>query len=149
MRVILQEKIANLGNVGDQVKVKAGFARNFLLPKGKVLIANEANIAEVEKRREELNRLAAERLAAAKQRAEQFAGVVVTISAQASEEGKLYGSIGPREVAEAAVAAGHTLEKREVTLPEGPIRYTGEFDVTVTLDSDVTALIKVVVEAGE
>ena len=146
MRVILEEKVANLGNVGDLVTVKPGYARNFLLPYGKAVTATEENIKVFETRRVELEKLAAERLAAAQARAESLATVSVTIETQAAEEGKLYGSIGPRDIAEAAVKAGIALEKSEVDLPEGPIRMTGEYDVHLNLYSDVTGSIKVIVK---
>ena len=147
MKVILQERVTNFGNVGDSVNVRAGFARNFLLPRGKAVQATESNIVAFEKRRVELERKAAEVLAAAKERATQFEGFVVTLSVQASEEGKLFGSIGPRDIAKAAEDAGKMLEKSEVEMPEGPIRVVGEFPITVHLHGEVSAKITVIVKA--
>ena len=148
MKVILQERIANWGNVGDQVNVKAGFARNFLLPRGKAVQATESNIVAFEKRRVELEKKAAEMFAAAKERAAKFEGHAVTITAQASEEGKLFGSIGPRDIAKAVSDSGHVLEKSEVEMPEGPIRAIGEYTITLHLHGEVSAKIKLVVNAG-
>ena len=148
MKVILQERVTNLGNVGDQVSVKAGYARNFLLPRGKAVQATQSNIVAFEKRRAELEKKAAEVLAAAKERATQFEGFVVTMAVQASEEGKLFGSVGPRDIAEAAHAAGKALEKSEVEMPEGPIRVVGEYPITVHLHGEVSAKIKVVINAA-
>ena len=145
MKVILQEKVTNLGDVGEQVNVKAGYARNYLFPFGKAIVATAANIAEFETRRVELEKAAADILAKAKARAETLADKSVTITANASDEGKLFGSVGPREIAEAITAAGIAVEKREVNLPEGPIRQTGEYDVHVHLHSDVMATVKLVV----
>lgn len=148
MKVILQERVANLGNVGEQVNVKAGFARNYLLPRGKAIQATESNIVAFEKRRVELEKKAAEVLAAAKTRAAQLEGMVVTLSVQASEEGKLFGSIGPRDIAKAVVDAGKTLEKSEVEMPEGPIRVVGEFPIALHLHGEVSAKITLVVNAA-
>lgn len=147
MKVILQERVTNLGNVGDQVNVRAGFARNFLLPRGKAVQATESNVVAFEKRRVELERKAAEVLAAASARATQLEGFVVTLSVQASDEGKLFGSIGPRDIANAANDAGKKLEKSEVEMPEGPIRVIGEFPITVHLHGEVSAKITVIVKA--
>lgn len=146
MKVILQERVANLGNVGDQVNVRAGFARNFLLPRGKAVQASESNIVAFEKRRVELERKAADVLAAAQERAKQFEGFVVTLSVQASDEGKLFGSIGPRDIANAAIDAGKVLEKSEVEMPEGLIRVIGEFPIAVHLHGEVSAKITVIVK---
>ncbi len=145
MKVILQEKIANLGQVGDQVNVKPGYARNYLIPKNKVVMATPSNIADFEKRRAELEKRAAEVLAAAQARADKIAEVTVTLETQASDEGKLFGSIGPRDIADAVVAAGHELNKSEVLMPEGPIRQTGEYEIHVQFHSEVTGAIKVVI----
>ena len=145
MKVILQEQVANLGNVGDQVNVRDGFARNYLLPKSKALKATESNIAAFEKRRVELEKKAAEVLAAAKARAAALEGYVVTLVAQASDEGKLFGSISPRDIAKAVTDSGKTLEKSEVEMPEGPIRAIGEFEIGGRLHSAVQMKIKVVV----
>ncbi|SEK72239.1 large subunit ribosomal protein L9 [Atopomonas hussainii] len=148
MEVILLEKIANLGNLGDKVNVKSGFGRNFLLPQGKAVMANAANLEAFEARRAELEKAAADKLASAQARANELAELVVTITANAGDEGKLFGSIGTRDIADALTAAGIAVEKAEIRLPEGALRNTGEYDVAVHLHSDVDAAIKVVVVAG-
>ena len=147
MRVILQEKIANLGEVGDQVTVKRGYGRNYLIPQDKAVLATSENIALFEKRRAELEKAAAEKLAQAQARAKQLTNLTVKIEAQAGEEGKLFGSIGPRDVVEAITKAGQDVSKSEVNMPEGPIRTVGEFDITISLHSEVQATIKVEVVA--
>lgn len=149
MQVILKEKVANLGKVGDVVEVKPGFARNFLIPRGSAVRATTDNIAEFEKIRADLERKAAEVLAAAEARMRQVVGLELILKAQASDEGKLFGSVGPRDVAEAATAAGVELAKSEVKLPEGPIRAIGEFEVDVVLHSDVHGKMKIEVKASE
>ncbi|KZY59005.1 50S ribosomal protein L9, partial [Oleiphilus sp. HI0061] len=131
MEVILLEKVGKLGGLGDKVTVKAGYGRNFLLPYGKAVAANEANVAEFEARRAELEKAAAEKLAAAEARAEQLNEKEVTIVSRAGDEGKLFGSIGVRDVADAVTAAGVEVAKSEVRLPEGAIRNVGEFDVAI------------------
>ena len=148
MEVILLEKIANLGNLGDKVAVKAGYARNFLLPFGKATPATAANVEAFEARRAELEKAAAERKGEAEARAAKLAELTVTLTANAGEEGKLFGSIGTRDIADAVTAAGVELEKSEVRLPEGPLRTVGEFDVDVHLHTDVEATVKLVVVAG-
>jgi len=148
MRIILQEKIANLGNVGDQVTVKRGYGRNYLIPKDKAAFATPENIELFEKRRAELEKAAADVLSAAQERAKILESVTVKIESQAGEEGKLFGSIGPRDIAEAMVAAGHEITKSEVTMPEGPIRHVGEYDVMISLHSEIRATIKVEVTAA-
>lgn len=147
MRVILQEKISNWGNVGDQVTVKPGFARNYLFPYGKAIPATAENMAEFEKRRVELEKVAADVLAKAKQRAETLLALTIKLTANASEEGKLFGSIGARDIALAITKVGVAVEKREVNMPEGPIRQTGEFAIQVQLHSDVKVTVKVMVVA--
>jgi len=147
MKLILQEKVVNLGNVGDQVTVKPGYGRNYLIPYGKAVPATAEAIADFESRRAELEKAAAGLLVQAKERADKLTEVSVTISANASEEGKLFGSIGSRDIAEAITEAGVVVEKREVDLPEGPIRVVGDYDVHIQLHSDVTATVKVVVKA--
>ena len=149
MNVILLDKIENLGNLGDKVTVRAGYARNFLIPGGKAKYATVANIAEFEERRAELEKNAAETLAKAEKRREQLADIEVTIEANVGTEGKLFGSIGPAEVADAVTAAGVTLEKREIRMPEGALRHSGEFDIDVHLHIDVDTSVKVVVVGEE
>ena len=148
MEVILLEKIANLGNLGDKVAVKAGYARNFLLPFGKATPATAENVAAFEARRAELEKLAAEKKAEADARAAQLAELTVTIAANAGEEGKLFGSIGTRDIADAVTAAGVAIENSEVRLPDGALRNVGEFDVVVQLHTDVETTVKLVVVAG-
>lgn len=145
MKIILQERVTNLGNVGDQVNVKAGYARNLLLPRGKAILATANNVIAFEQRRTELEKIAAEVLAAAKSRAASFEGFIITLVAQASDEGKLFGSVGPRDIAKAVTDAGKELEKSEVEMPEGPIRILGETVITLHLHGEVQAKIKVIV----
>lgn len=149
MEVILLEDITNVGKLGDKIAVKAGFARNFLLPKGKAVTATSDNTVIFEQRRAELEKRAAEILAEAKQRAEQLESISVTIPALASDEGKLYGSLGPREVADAIEKLGIHVEKREVQMPLGPIRELGEHSIDLYLHMDVVVHIPIVVIAGE
>ena len=145
MEVILLEKVGKLGGLGDRVTVKGGYARNFLLPQGRAVLANETNVAEFEARRAELEKAANEALAAAQTRAQSLEGVVVAITAKAGDEGKLFGSIGTRDIADAAVAQGLTLDKAEVRLPEGPLRTIGEHSVQVQLHAEVFATLTVAV----
>ena len=145
MEVILLEKVGKLGALGDRVTVKGGYARNFLLPQGRAVLANEANIAEFEARRAELEKTAQEQIDAATLRAESLNGQTVTITAKAGDEGKLFGSIGTRDIAEAALAAGLTLDKSEVRLPAGPLRTTGEHEVQCQIHSEVFATITVAI----
>jgi large subunit ribosomal protein L9 len=150
MKVILQEKIRNKGGLGDQVNVKSGYARNFLIPKGKAVFATEENIAAFEVRRAELQKVEAEALKAAQARADKINAVeTIVLTAQASEEGKLFGSIGVREIAEAITAKGTDVAKNEVSMPEGPIHQVGEYDISVLVHSDVTATVKVTIAAEE
>lgn len=144
MEVILLEKIRNLGVLGDTVKVKSGFARNYLIPQGKAVYANEANIAKFEARRAELEKVAAAKLkeAEAKQKA-LHALEIIPIKAKAGEEGKLFGSIGTRDIADAITAAGVAVEKSEVSLPEGTLRELGEHEIAIELDSDLEAIVKI------
>ena len=147
MKVILQQNISKLGKVGDVVNVKPGFARNFLLPQGKVMLANAANMALFETRREALEKAADKELHDAKARGEQLAKLVLSIEALASDEGKLFGSIGPREVVDAALAAGETITKQEVVMSEGPIRMTGEHQITLMPHPEVSINIQMTVTA--
>lgn len=143
MEVILLEKMRNLGALGDKVKVKSGFARNFLIPQGKAAFANKENIAKFEKRRAELEKMAAERLQKATERQKALSAIgAINISAKAGEEGKLFGSITLRDVVDAIHKAGGEVEKREVRFSSGAIRMLGEYDVTIELDSDITVVIK-------
>lgn len=143
MEVILLEKIRNLGDIGDKINVKSGFGRNFLLPQGKAVAATAENVAKFEKMRAELESKAAEVLAAAKARAESLQELEIVIPMQASEEGKLFGSVGVREIVEAVKAAGGDLNKKEVMLPEGSIHQTGKYDVNLQLHTDVVVPIKI------
>jgi large subunit ribosomal protein L9 len=147
MELILLEKVLNLGDLGDKVTVKPGYGRNYLVPQGKAVPATAANLAEFEKRRAELEKAAMAKLSTAEERVAALQGFEITLTANASDEGKLYGSIGPREIADAVSAAGPQLEKAEVIMGEGPIRYTGEHQVLVQLHADVEAEIKVIVNA--
>lgn len=147
MNVILLEKVHNLGNLGDQVNVKAGYGRNFLIPQGKAIPANEENIAQLEARRAELEKVAAEKLAAAEARKTGLEGMEITIAHQAGDEGKLFGSVGTVEIANAITDAGTEVSKAEVRLPEGPLRQVGDYDIDLELHSDVVATVKVKVVA--
>ena len=147
MEVILLEKIGKLGNLGDKVAVKAGYGRNFLIPQGKAVPATEANVAKFEERRAELEAAAAEALAAANARAEALNEKEVTIVSKAGDEGKLFGSIGTKDIADAITAAGAEVEKSEVRLPEGALRNIGEYEIAIQLHSEVTATITLTVVA--
>ena len=145
MELILLEKVVNLGDLGDKVKVKPGYGRNYLMPLGKAVPATAANIADFEHRRAELEKMASDKLVSATGRKKLLADVEVTIPAHASEEGKLYGSIGPREIADAVTALGQEISKAEVIMGEGPIRFVGEHEVLIHLHADVETHIKVIV----
>ena len=147
MELILLEKVQNLGDLGDTVNVKPGFGRNYLLPQGKAVPATAENIAQFEAQRAELEKVAKVRLGGAENRAGTLTDVAITITANASEEGKLYGSIGPREISDALQAVGHEVEKSEVIMGEGPVRVTGEYEIHLQLHADVETLIKLIVEA--
>lgn len=144
MNVILLEKVHNLGDLGDNVNVKSGYGRNFLIPKGIAVPATTENIAKLEAKRAELEQTAVEKLstAEARQKALNELGPV-TIAHKAGEEGKLFGSVGTVDIATAIIEAGVDVAKREVRLPEGAIRVVGEYDITIDLHSDLTANIKV------
>lgn len=146
MEVILLEKMRSLGALGDKVKVKPGYARNYLIPQGKAVYANKDNLVKFEQRRAELEKIAAEKSkdAVAKQQS-LMALSVVTITAKAGEEGKLFGSIGTRDIADAITAAGVAVEKREVQLSEGTLRVAGEYEVVIELESDITATVKIAI----
>ncbi len=143
MEIILLEKIANLGGLGDRIKVKPGYARNFLIPKGKATEATPANLARFEARRAELERVAAELLAKAKARAEQLAELIVTLSVKTGSEGRLFGSVGAADIANAVSAAGIELQKHEIRLSTGSIRQIGEYDVDLLLHPEVKTQIRV------
>lgn len=143
MDVILMEKVANLGSLGDTVKVRAGYGRNYLIPQGKAKPATAENVAYFEAQRAELERKAAEDLAAAQARAEKLEALAVTITANAGEEGKLFGSVGPQDVADAVTAAGVEIGRHEVRMPDGPIRALGEYSIEVHLHADVNATVHV------
>jgi len=145
MELILLQKVKNLGALGDKVKVKPGYGRNYLVPQGKATAATVENIAEFEKRRAEYEAKANQLLSGAEARKAQLDGASVTIKANASPEGKLFGSVGPRDIAEAFTEAGIALDKSEVVMGEGPLRHIGEFDVHVHLHADVDTTVKVVI----
>jgi len=147
MDVILLDKVGKLGTVGDKVTVKSGFGRNFLIPQGKAIPATSANVAEFEVRRAELEAAAAEKKAAAEARAAQLEDLKVVIQAVAGDEGKLFGSIGARDIADAITAAGVPVEKAEVKLPEGTLRELGEFEIAIQLHTEVSQTIQLIVEA--
>ena len=149
MEVILFEKIDRLGNIGDLVNVKSGFARNFLLPQGKAKVANDANKAEIEARRAEFEKLAVESLATAEKQREQIEGLNIEITAKSGAEGKLFGSIGNIDITAALAEAGVEIEKRMVRLPDGPIRQAGEYEITLHLHTDVDAVVKVTIIGEE
>jgi len=145
MKLILLQKVVNLGGLGDKVDVKPGYGRNFLVPYGKAVPATAANVAAFEAKRAEYEAKADAVLAAAQARLAGLEGASVTITANASTEGKLFGSVGARDIAEAFTAAGHKLEKSEVIMSEGAFRRIGEFEVTVHLHADVETKVKVIV----
>ena len=148
MEVILLEKLGKLGNIGDVANVKAGYGRNYLIPQGKALFATAANLEEFETRRADLEAAAANKMEKAQIRASRLAEIeTVTIAANAGDEGKLFGSVGTREIEEAVNNAGGEISKSEINLPEGAIRNIGEFSVEVQLHTDVTQSITVIVEA--
>jgi large subunit ribosomal protein L9 len=147
MKLILLQKVVNLGGLGDTVTVKPGYGRNFLVPQGKAVPATSANVAMFEAKRAEFQAKADSVLADAQKRLADLEGAEVTIAANASTEGKLFGSVGTRDIADALTAAGHKVSKSEVVMGEGPIRRTGEFEVTLHLHAEVTTKVKVHVVA--
>lgn len=149
MEIILLERIENVGGIGDRVRVKSGYARNYLIPKGKATLATPENIAEFEKRRADIEKKAAGELAEARERASKLEGQVLRLTAQAGSEGKLFGSIGTMDIAEACAALGVEIERSSVRMPEGPIRVLGEHQVDVHLHSEVDVQITVIVEPAE
>jgi large subunit ribosomal protein L9 len=150
MQVILLDKIGNLGSLGDQVNVKSGYARNFLIPQGKAVMATKSNVEMFETRRAELEAKVAEQLSASQARADKLNALeAVVIESKAGDEGKLFGSIGTRDIADAVTAAGVDVSKSEVRLPEGALRNVGEFEVSIQVHSEVTAKVTLSVVAGE
>ena len=148
MEVILLEKVGKLGDIGDVANVKAGYGRNYLIPQGKAVFATKENLAEFETRRADLEAAAATRMAEAQKRADKLAEIgSVTITAIAGDEGKLFGSVGTREIEEAINGAGGDITKSEINLPEGAIRSVGEFSVELSLHTDITQAVTIVVEA--
>ncbi len=146
MQLILLQKVTNLGNLGDKVNVKPGYGRNYLVPQGKAVPATAASIAEFESRRAEYEAKAKSQLDEAQQRLAKLEGASVTIYANASTEGKLYGSVGPREIADALTKAVTPVNKSEVVLGEGAFRNTGEYEVVVHLHADAETTVKVIIE---
>lgn len=147
MNVILLEKVHNLGDLGETVNVKAGYSRNFLIPQGKAVAATADNVAKFEARRAELEAVATDKLAAAEARKAKLDGMQLSIAHKAGEEGKLFGSVGTADIAEAINAAGVEITKSEVRLPEGSLRNIGEYDIDVELHSDVVVTVKLSVVA--
>jgi large subunit ribosomal protein L9 len=149
MEIILLEKVDNVGGIGDKVRVKSGYARNYLIPQGKATLATPANVAKFEARRAELEAKAAAELAAAQARAKKLEGLVLRITMPAGAEGKLFGSVGTVDIAEALGKHGVTVERAEVRLPEGPLRVAGEHRIELHLHADVNVELPVLIEAEE
>jgi large subunit ribosomal protein L9 len=149
MEVILLQKVDNVGGIGDLVRVKSGYARNYLIPQGKATLATAENKAKFESRRAELEAKAAAELSAAQARAKQLEGLVLKIEMQAGAEGKLFGSVGTVDIAEAIGKQGIEVERSEIRLHEGPLRVVGEHDIDLHLHTDVNVTVKVVIEAVE
>lgn len=147
MDVILLEKVPNLGELGEKVKVRSGYARNYLLPQGRAVAATAANVAEFEKRRAQLEARQAEVRSVAEAQASALEGLTVTLARKAGEEGRLFGSVGTTDIAEAVSALGIGIEKQQVRLPTGALRQVGEYQVTIHLHSDVDAVVRVEVVA--
>ena len=149
MEVILLQKVANLGNIGDRVKVKSGYGRNYLLPHGKATLATPDNVAKFEARRTDIERAAQDELSAAQARASALEGFTLVLRAKAGSEGKLFGSIGTADIADGCTEAGHEIERSEVRLASGPIRHVGEHVVHLQFHTDVTVDLPVVIEAED
>ena len=147
MEVILLEKVVNLGNLGDKVNVKSGYARNFLVPHHKAVMATKEKIAEFETRRAGLEKIAAEKLSVAQARADALSKIEVVMTHKAGEEGKLFGSVGTQDIADAVTSAGVEINKSEVRLPEGIIRHIGDYNIDINLHADVTSVMKIQVVA--
>ena len=148
MEIILLETVERLGQLGDVVRVRPGYARNYLIPQSKARYATEENLAEVRARRAELERLAGEALAAAERRRDALAGFAVAVKVETNPDGKLFGSVGATEIARAVSEAGAELERQELRLPDGPLRELGEHEVTVHLHPEVETAVRVTVESG-
>ncbi|NNL99660.1 MAG: 50S ribosomal protein L9 [Gammaproteobacteria bacterium] len=149
MEVILLERVQNLGELGDKVRVKPGYGRNFLIPGKKAVPATPENIAMFEAKRAELEKVEAEAKAAAQARADKLGGIAVSLRVNTGAEGKLYGSVGPTEIVDALTAQGAEVEKREVQQPDGPIRMIGEYQVDVILHPDITVTVDVIVASED
>ncbi len=149
MEIILMQKVANLGNIGDKVKVKSGYGRNYLLPQGKATLATPENVAKFEARRAEFEKAARDELTSAQARAAKLEGFKLTLTAKAGGEGKLFGSVGNSDIVEALKKAGHTVERAEVRMPNGPIRQAGEHVVQLHLHTDVNVDLPVVIVGEE
>lgn len=149
MQILLLEKVRNLGNLGDRVDVKAGYGRNFLIPQNKAVFATSKNIEQFEQRRAELEKKEQLALSQAQQRAAKFADTTIVISAQASEEGKLYGSIGPNEIKDALKAKSLDVSRREIVMPEGPLHAVGQYVVDIHVHSDVIAHLQLEIIASK
>lgn len=147
MEVILLEKIASLGNLGDKVSIKAGYGRNYLMPQGKAVPATAKKIAEFEARRAELEKTAGEKLGAAQALAEKLGKLEIVIAHKAGDEGRLFGSVGTHNIAEAIIKAGGVVEKQQIRLPHGTIRHIGDYDIDINLHSDVTVTMSIKVAA--
>lgn len=147
MDIILLEKIANLGALGDKVKVRAGYGRNYLIPQGKAVMATKENLAAFEARRAELEQKAAEAFGNAESRKEQLEDTHITIAVKAGSEGKLFGSVNAVDISDALTAAGMPVEKREVRMPQGPIRVVGDYEVGIHLHSDIDVIVTLTVVA--
>ena len=148
MDVILLEKIENLGDLGDKVSVKPGYARNHLIPKAKAKYATEENLKEFEARREELEKAAKENMEVAKKRKEKLDGFQINITAEANDEGLLFGSIGPYEIEKQLLENGHEIERKEIRMPDGAIKKTGEYTIGIHLGIDTDAIINLIVETN-
>ncbi len=149
MQVILLEKVKNLGNLGDKIEVKSGYGRNFLIPQNKAVFATEENVKRFEERRAELEKKAHVAQSNAEQRAAKFNDITITIPAMASDEGKLYGSVGPNDIKEALKAKAMDVSKREIVMPEGPFHSVGDYTVEIHVHSDVIAKLQIQIVASK
>ena len=147
MEVILLEKTANLGNLGDKVTIKAGYGRNYLIPQGKAVPATPKKIREFEERRAELEKQAADKLAAAGARGESLSKLSIVITHKTGDEGRLFGSVGTQNIADAITAAGVAVEKHEVRMPKGVIRHIGQYDIDINLHTDVVVTLPIKIAA--